>query len=94
MYAIGMVYGPLGYWGALNVGGIILQLVGFIMLLSQFQKWIKKAGRKLGDSNEEIRLTKNMATKWGIYFVIIGTASQLIAALLNAYWPNFLSDQP
>lgn len=87
-----MVYGPLGYWGVLNVAGIILQLVGFIMLLSQFQNWIKKAGTKLGDSNEEIKSAKKTVTNWGIFFVILGTASQLIAILLNAYLPNFLSD--
>lgn len=88
-----MVWGPLGYWGGLNIGGIIFQLIGFILMLPQFQNWLKKVGKKFGDSKEEINETKEYVNKRGIYFVIIGIVIQLIAYMLNAYWPTFLSDQ-
>ncbi|MDE1769237.1 MAG: hypothetical protein KGI28_01610 [Thaumarchaeota archaeon] len=87
-----MVYEPLGYSGALNIGGIILQLIGFILLLTQFQNWIEHVGRRIGDTEREITATNRLVIKWGIIFVILGTASQLVSALLNAYAPNFLSD--
>lgn len=87
-----MVWEPLGYAGGLNLGGIIMQFIGFIMLLTQFQNWIQRVGKKIGDSEKEISSAEQLVTKGGIIFIIIGTGSQIVSILLTAYIPNFLSE--
>jgi hypothetical protein len=89
-----IIHGPLGFAGMLNVGGLILQLAGFITLLTQLQDWIKKFGKKLGDPESEIKSATKTLTRFGIISVIVGTAFQLAAILLTAYLPNLLSEIP
>jgi hypothetical protein len=86
------MYGPLGYSGTLNIAGMILQLIWFIILLPQFKNWIERIGRNIGDPEPEISAANRLAINFGIFFVILGTASQLISALINAYSPNLFSD--
>ena len=89
-----MVYDPLGYSGYLNAFGIVLEIIGFIMLLIQFQGRLKKFAQKVGDSKEEIRELNSMMIKYGIIFVIVGLVSQLVSVLLDAYFPGLYDDLP
>ena len=87
-----MVYEPLGFANMLNVLGIIAELVGFVLLLTQLQQKLSSLARKMGDSKQEIKQLDTLVIKWGIYFVIGGLVLQLSSVMLDSYFPNLYDD--
>lgn len=86
-----MAYEPVGYYGALNILALCMEIFGFTLLLTQVSKWVQKTGERLGDSKKEIKQARQLIIKWGIYFTIAGLALQIIVIILGGYFPDLFS---